>query len=515
MRSYAASELEIFRRVRVPTALPYVFTALKVASVLAMIGAIVGEYFGGSFDALGVLIRSDAQILDFTTAWAGIVVASLLGIALYLAVVGRRAARSSAGRPSSATPSPPALPQRAPLSSRAEPVRIPAMSHPEEKESRMKKRWVLWLAGGALAAALTIGAGAATATTRHAQATNITLQLKWVPQAQFAGYYAAVKQGFYAKEGLNVTLKNGGPDIIPEQVVASGQAQFGVDWLPSLLAARDKGTDLVNVAQVFARSGMTQLTWKSSGITTIADMKGKKVANWLGGNQYELFAALVKNGMNPDKNQGVTIVQQPFDMNLFLKQQVDSASAMTYNELAQVLESKNPKTGKLYTLADLNVIKMQNVGTGMLEDGLFSTGSWLKSPANQAIAVKFIKASLEGWIYCRDHAGDLRQRSRSQYGPTLPKGHQTWHDERDQQADLAERGRDRDHEQGRLRPDGDDREAVRRDLEGAVGRLPHRPRRQGGRPAEGGRRRRVRQELEARDGDADGRREVAKEGQGV
>jgi NitT/TauT family transport system substrate-binding protein len=289
----------------------------------------------------------------------------------------------------------------------------------------MKKRWVLWLTAGALGAALTIGAGAATATTRHAQATNITLQLKWVPQAQFAGYYAAVKEGFYTKEGLNVTLKNGGPNIIPEQVVASGQAQFGVDWLPSLLAARDKGTDLVNIAQVFARSGMTQLTWKSSGITTIADMRGKKIANWLGGNQYELFAALVKNGMNPDKNQGVTIVQQPFDMNLFLNHQVDSASAMTYNELAQVLESKNPKTGKLYTLADLNVIKMQNVGTGMLEDGLFSTGSWLKSAANQAIAVKFIKASLEGWIYCRDHQAACVDITL-QYGPTLPKGHQTW-----------------------------------------------------------------------------------------
>ena len=289
----------------------------------------------------------------------------------------------------------------------------------------MTKRWLLWLASAALAAMLTIGAGAATAKTQHAQATNITLQLKWVPQAQFAGYYAAAKMGFYAKEGLNVTLKNGGPDIVPEQVVASGQAQFGVDWLPSLMAARDKGTDLVNIAQVFARSGMTQLTWKSSGITTIADMKGKKVANWLGGNQYELFAALVKNGMNPDKNQGVTIVQQPFDMGLFLNHQVDSASAMTYNELAQVLETKNPKTGKLYTLSDLNVIKMQNVGTGMLEDGLFSTGSWLKSPANQATAVKFIKASLEGWIYCRDHVASCVNITLS-YGPTLPKGHQTW-----------------------------------------------------------------------------------------
>jgi NitT/TauT family transport system substrate-binding protein len=154
-------------------------------------------------------------------------------------------------------------------------------------------------------------------------------------------------------------------------------------------------------------------------------MKGKKVGNWLGGNQYELFAALTKNGMDPSHNKGVTIVQQPFDMGLFLNHQVDSASAMTYNELAQVLESKNPKTGKLYQLSDLNVIKMQNVGTGMLEDGLFSTGKWLSSSANQAIAVKFIAASLKGWIYCRDHQAECVSMTLKE-GPTLPKGHQTW-----------------------------------------------------------------------------------------
>jgi NitT/TauT family transport system substrate-binding protein len=283
----------------------------------------------------------------------------------------------------------------------------------------MKTRLVAGTLVLTAAALLAVGASATT------RATNITLQLKWVPQAQFAGYYAAVKQGFYAKEGLNVTLKNGGPNIIPEQVVASGQAQFGVDWLPSLLAARDKNTDLVNVAQVFARSGMTQLTWKSSGITTIAGMKDKKVGNWLGGNQYELFAALTKNGIDPNNKSDVTVVQQPFTMDLFLNHQIDSASAMTYNELAQVLESKNPKTGKLYTMSDLNVIKMQNVGTGMLEDGIFSTDKWLSSPANQATAVKFIKASLEGWIYCRDHEAAC-VTDTLQYGPTLPAGHQKW-----------------------------------------------------------------------------------------
>jgi len=292
----------------------------------------------------------------------------------------------------------------------------------------MKQRWVVGsvLLAVAIAAAVTAGlATRASAAPAQAKLTKLTFQLKWVPQAQFAGYYAASLKGFYKQAGLDVTLKNGGPDIIPEQVVASGQAQFGVDWLPSLMSARDKGTDLVNVAQVFARSGMTEITWKSSGINSIAKMKNKKVGNWLGGNEFELFAALNKNGMNPEKNKGVTIVQQPFDMGLFLSKKIDAASAMTYNELAQVLESKNPKTGKLYQLSDLNVLQMQNVGTRMLEDGIFSTGSGLKSPANQATAVKFIAASLKGWIYCRDHMADCVSMTLKE-GPTLPKGHQTW-----------------------------------------------------------------------------------------
>jgi NitT/TauT family transport system substrate-binding protein len=291
----------------------------------------------------------------------------------------------------------------------------------------MRKRFIAGLALVAVLAAA-VAAGVAThasAAPRRAALTKVVLQSKWVPQAQFAGYYAALSLGYYKQAGLDVTIKAGGPDIIPEQVVASGQAQFGLDWLPSLLSARDKGTDLVNIAQVFARSGMTEITWKSSNIDSIAKMKGKKVANWLGGNEFELFAALTKNGMDPEHNKGVTIVQQPFDMNLFLKQKVDAASAMTYNELAQVLESKNPKTGKLYTLADLNVLKMQNVGTGMLEDGIFTTGKYLQSASNRATAVKFIQASLAGWIYCRDHQAACVNIVLKQ-GPTLPKGHQTW-----------------------------------------------------------------------------------------
>ena len=280
---------------------------------------------------------------------------------------------------------------------------------------------VLAIAGGILAAVGT----AAPSKQSSQKLTKVTFQLKWVTQAQFAGYYAAQAKGYYKKAGLDVNIRVGGPDIIPEQVVAGGQAQLGLDWLPSLMSARDQGTKLVNIAQVFTRSGMTEITWKNSGINTVAKMKDKKVGNWLGGNEFELFAALSRAGMDPVHNKGVTIVKQPFDMNLFLNRQIDAASAMTYNELAQVLETKNPKTNKLYKLSDLNVIKMDKIKTGMLEDGVFANASWIKDKKNQATAKKFLAASFKGWIYCRTHLKDCVNIVLS-HGPTLLKGHQTW-----------------------------------------------------------------------------------------
>jgi NitT/TauT family transport system substrate-binding protein len=287
----------------------------------------------------------------------------------------------------------------------------------------MSRKWYLAALVAAVAALGVVGAS--TASSGSTKLDKVTLQLKWVTQAQFAGYYAAAAQGYYKDAGLDVKIKVGGPNITPEQVVAGGQAQFGIDWLPSLLATRDTGTDLVNIAQVFTRSGMTELTWKDSGITSIKAMAKKKVGVWCCGNQFELYAALTKNGINPASSSAVTIVNQPFDMNLFLQRQVDAAAAMTYNELAQVLESKNPKTGKLYTLKDINVIKLQNVGTGMLEDGIFSTGKWLKDPKHIDIAKRFVAASLKGWAYCRDNASACVDTVLKN-GSTLGKGHQTW-----------------------------------------------------------------------------------------
>jgi NitT/TauT family transport system substrate-binding protein len=251
----------------------------------------------------------------------------------------------------------------------------------------------------------------------------VTVQLKWVTQAQFAGYYAALEEGFYEDEGLDVTIRPGGPDIVPEQVVLGGQAEFGLNWLDNTLATRDQGGQIVNIAQVFARSGMTEITWADSGLAEIGDLEGKKVGVWLGGNEHKLFAALTKNGLDPESD--VEIVAQPFDMNLFLNREVDAAAAMTYNELAQVLEQENPDTGELYTLDDLNVMLMSELGTGALEDGVFVQSDWIEDEDNQDIATRFLKASFKGWAFCRDNFEECLQHVLDN-GPTLGEGHQRW-----------------------------------------------------------------------------------------
>ncbi|HXF98630.1 MAG TPA: ABC transporter substrate-binding protein [Gaiellaceae bacterium] len=285
------------------------------------------------------------------------------------------------------------------------------------------KRWRWTIGAALLAVAAAVAAGCGGGEGGSEELTPVTLQLKWVTQAQFAGYYAADAKGFYEDEGLDVTIRPGGPDIVPEQVVLGGQAEFGIDWLDNLLATRDQGQKIQNIAQVFTRSGMTEITWKDSGIDKITDLRGKRVGVWLGGNEHKLFAALTKNGIDPRKD--VKIVAQPFDMNMFLNREIDAAAAMTYNELAQVLETKNPDTGELYQLEELNVFKMSDLGTGALEDGIFVREDWIADEENQDIAKRFLKASFRGWIYCRDNPDECVDIVLEN-GPTLGEGHQRW-----------------------------------------------------------------------------------------
>jgi NitT/TauT family transport system substrate-binding protein len=258
----------------------------------------------------------------------------------------------------------------------------------------------------------------------------VRLQLKWVTQAQFAGYYAAAEQGYYEDECLDVTLLPGGPDIGPQQVVAAGGAEFGIDWYPSMLASREQGSGAVNIAQIFQRSGMLEITWADSGLETIEDLQGRVVGVWGFGNQFPLYAALVKNDIDPNNPDDITIFNQPFDMVAFLNREIDAAAAMTYNELAQVLEFVGEDgTFPVYTLEDLNIIDLNEAGTAMLEDHVFANEEWLagetEGVANEEIAIRFLRASFRGWAYCRDNSSDCVDYVLNA-GSTLGAGHQTW-----------------------------------------------------------------------------------------
>jgi len=267
--------------------------------------------------------------------------------------------------------------------------------------------------------------GESPAASQPAELTKVRLQLKWVAQAQFAGYYAAVDQGYYKDQGLDVQILLGGPDIDPVRVVASDGAEFGTTWVPAMLAAREGGADVVDISQVFQRSGTLEVSFKDKNITKPEDLKGKKVGSWLGGNEPELFAALNKVSINPDDKSQVEIIKQDFDMSGLLGGSLDAAQAMTYNEFAQVLEAKNPATGNLYSPDDLNVISFNDVGTGMLQDAIFARESYLAKPGNEDLAAKFLAASLKGWMYCRDNSQacvDIVLKN----GSTLGASHQAW-----------------------------------------------------------------------------------------
>ncbi len=248
--------------------------------------------------------------------------------------------------------------------------------------------------------------------------TPVNLQLQWFAQAQFAGYYAAVDQGFYEDEGLDVTILEGAVEIVPQQVVASGQAEFGLAWVPKALVSNEEGAGLVNIGQVFQRSGTLMVSWADSGITKPEDWADKTVGNWGFGNEFELTAAIEKFGV-----QNVNLVAQNFDMEALLNREVDAAEAMIYNEYAQVLEATNEATGSLYQPSDLNVIDFNDVGTAMLQDSIWVSEEWLAS--NEDVAEKFLKASFRGWMYCRDNPDECVEIVL-EAGPTLGTSHQTW-----------------------------------------------------------------------------------------
>ncbi len=226
-----------------------------------------------------------------------------------------------------------------------------------------------------------------------AETEQISLQLQWFTRAQFAGYYAAIDQGFYADQCLEVEIKEGAVEIVPQSELANGNADFAIAWVPKALQTREAGADIVNIAQVYERSGTLQVSFADSGITSPADFAGKTIGNWGFGNEYEVFAAIGEAGLDPAAD--VTLVGQQFDMVALLEGEIDAAEAMTYNEYAQVLEAVDPETGELYQPEDFNVISYEEEGVGMLQDAIWAdAGRLADEPAYRDQAVRFVAASL-------------------------------------------------------------------------------------------------------------------------
>ena len=231
---------------------------------------------------------------------------------------------------------------------------------------------------------------AAMASTAQA-ADDVTLQLKWVTQAQFAGYYVAQAQGFYEAEGLNVTILPGGPDVAPTQVIAGGGADVVIDWMPSALAAREKGLALVNIAQPFKSSGMMLTCRKDSGVAAPADFADKTLGVWFGGNEYPFLNWMNKLGLATDGSAGgVTVLKQGFNVDPLLQKQAACVSTMTYNEYWQVIDAG-------LTPDDLVVFKYEDEGVATLEDGLYVMEEKLADPAFEDKMVRFVRASMQGW----------------------------------------------------------------------------------------------------------------------
>ena len=302
------------------------------------------------------------------------------------------------------------------------------------------------LALAALATTLALGIAA------PAQAQEkYTVQMKWVPQAQFAGYYVAAAKGYYKAEGLDVTIKPGGPDVSPVQVLAGNQADAIVNWMPDALAAREAGVPLVNIAQIFNRSGLMLTCKKASGVTTPKDFKGKTLGVWFGGNEYPFLNWMAKLGYKPDTD--IKVLKQGFNVDPLLQNQAACISTMIYNEYWQVVDAGVKES-------DLVTFFYEDQGVASLEDGLYVLDSKLKDPAFVARSAKFLRATLRAGT-TRQGPGRSRQdrRRRRPVGQRHPEGaaaadgkrRQAHHHRRHAQDRLSRAGRLRAHGQGAAR----------------------------------------------------------------
>lgn len=232
--------------------------------------------------------------------------------------------------------------------------------------------------------------------------TSISLQLQWLPQTQFAGYYVALDQGYFEDEGFDsVDIIPSGGDIVPQDALVAGDVDFAVAWVPKVLGTLEAtGAELTDIAQVYQKSGTLQVSFAGDGVADVADFEGKRIGSWGFGNEWEIFAAMAADDLDAST---VSITTQDFSMNALLDGDVDAAQAMTYNEWAQILEVVNPATGKLYQPEDFDVVSYEDTEGAMLQDAIWADTARLDDPAYADAAVRFLKAVTKGWIFARDN----------------------------------------------------------------------------------------------------------------
>jgi NitT/TauT family transport system substrate-binding protein len=260
--------------------------------------------------------------------------------------------------------------------------------------------------------------------------TDISLQLQWLPQAQFAGYYVALDQGYFEEEGFdNVDIIPSGGDIVPQDALVAGDVDFAVAWVPKVLGTLEAtGAELTDIAQVYQKSGTLQVSFKGDGVADVADFEGKRIGSWGFGNEWEIFAAMAADKLDASS---VSITTQDFSMNALLDGDVDAAQAMTYNEWAQILEVVNPATGKLYQPEDFDIVSYEDTDGAMLQDAIWADTARLDDPAYADAAVRFLKAITKGWIFARDNpeeAAAITYDAAINAEAAFPVGpvHQTW-----------------------------------------------------------------------------------------
>jgi NitT/TauT family transport system substrate-binding protein len=239
----------------------------------------------------------------------------------------------------------------------------------------------------------------------------VSLRLKWFHQAQFAGYYLAQDNGFYAEEGLDVTIEPGGPDVDPEQLVGAGATDFAqAGGMESVIAARDKGLLVVAIGAVFQRIDVVFIAKQAAGIKTLGDMLGKSVSTWYTGAELILRGLLRQAGLDPTR-----IVErvQGGSMQPFLLGEVSVAAATLFNQLPMLREQG---------ITDLTIFDPLDYGVVFPRDAIITSEAMIAE--RPEIVRHFLQASMRGWsVAVHDQALAIDAVLRR--NPKLDRHHQS------------------------------------------------------------------------------------------